>query len=219
MVRILWKRICETYAKRCAIAVWFAALPIINFSHEGRTPASIVSLVVIVSALLAALGLGYISPEPPEAIFIAPFSRDDRRKWVVKVVYGKIAVGMVFMIIASVFAALLGTISMTGAFTACIMTLSTMYMGSFNSFYNARHQAMVILEMVMLWIDLMILLGNYDGFDFLGKDNDVILLIAAVILLPIHYFVNRRYFKPMVECYSDYEEMTDVRKKEKSNVW
>jgi len=218
MVRILWKRICETYTARPTIAIWVAAFPVLGFSHDDG-PAYIVTSVVIMAALLAVISFGFISPEPPKAIFIAPFSRDDRRKWVVKVFYGKIAVGLVFVIIASAFAVLLGIVSPMGALTMLITAYSVEYMGSFSSFYNSRHYAMVILEMVMLWIDLMIFIGNYDSFDFLGKDNDVILLITAVILLPIHYFINRRNFKPMVECYSDYEEMTEVCKKAKNNAW
>lgn len=219
MAKILWKRICEEYARSGPIAMWWVAMTFAFNTKEGNTP--LVDIFVFTAGFLVmfiALAIGGISSEPPMAVFIAPFSKEDRRRLVIKLFYGKIATGMAIMVVSSVLTVVLGKVSFIGVLVVCIITLAMMYVASFRKFYTAKKVSMMAIEIILVMVDVIVVLAAYDSelLSF-GKNSEAILLIIAVVLLIIHYFAGRKYFEPMVECYSDYEKLMNINVTVKRN--
>lgn len=218
MVRILWKRICEDYRNISYVVVWCYIFICFGLDYEMLGDA--VTFGVVFLMLLVVMVIGGISSEPPKGVFIAPFSKDDRRKLVIRMFYRKIAVGMAVMTVALTVAVLLGTITPLNGLTIFIVSLSLGYMMSFKVFYASHHSEKGVLKIIVLTIaDVVVFIGACDNeFFSFGKSSGAVLLIVAVILAVVHYFVWRKFFEPMVECYSDYEKMTMVDKKTRSNA-
>ena len=218
MVRILWKRICEDYRNISYVVVWCYIFICFGLDYEMLGDA--VTFGVVFLMLLVVMVIGGISSEPPKGVFIAPFSKDDRRKLVIRMFYRKIAVGMAVMTVALTVAVLLGTITPLNGLTIFIVSLSLGYMMSFKVFYASHHSEKGVLKIIVLTIaDVVVFIGACDNeFFSFGKSSRAVLLIVAVILAVVHYFVWRKFFEPMVECYSDYEKMTMVDKKTRSNA-
>lgn len=218
MAKILWKRICEGYAMTLPMVIWIDMSVIFN-SWEDNTP--LVDVFVFSAVILAmsiVLVLGGISSEPPRAVFIAPFSREDRRRLVIKLFCGKIAMGMAVMAVSCVLAVVFGKLSLTGAFVVCIITFAMMYVISFIKFYTAKQTSMIVIGSILVIADVIMIMNAYGGelLSF-GKNSEAILLIIAVVLLIIHYFAGRKYFEPMIECYSDYEKLMNINETIKRN--
>lgn len=217
MAKILWRRICETYGQVVLVPFW-CCLMLVVFGYDDKPIWKIIMLGMIFIALIAAIILAGISSEPPVGVFIAPFSKEDRRKLVIRTFYKKIAVGTAVMTIALTLALLLGAITLLNWLTMFIISLSLSYMSSFRRFYTSYYPSLEVLAAVLMIVDVVVFIGAGDN-DFLsfGKNSGGVLLIIAAILAAVHYFAYRRYFKPMVECYSDYEKMTDINKKIKTS--
>lgn len=132
-----------------------------------------------------------------------------------KLFYGKIAAGAAVMAVVSAIAVLLGRITLVNGFTMCIIVLAMEYMISFRKFYEANDTALrIVLQFIFLIADILIFIGACDDeFLFLGRNNGAVLMIIAVVLAAVQCFVVKKDFEPMVECYSDYEKMTEVQKK------
>lgn len=218
MAGILLRRICEEYGKMAA--AWSICVLYMVIGLDDKPLADVIVFGVIFLVLIAAITIAGISSEPLKGVFIAPFSEEDRRKLVIKIFYGKIAVGMAGLVMVITLAALLGTITIVNWFTMLLIALSMVYMVSFKRIYVAHHPTMEALEYVLVIADLIIFIGACDNeFLFLGKSSGAVLLIIAIILAVIHYFVWRRYFELLVECYSDYEKMTDLSRKIRSSSY
>lgn len=215
MAKILWKRICEQYVSNLPVLIWCSVMAIFNGVDQEIAVADMVVFGVIILAMVAALVLGGLSSEPIQGVFITPFSREDRRRLVIKLFYGKIAVGAAVMAVVSVIALLLGSIKPVNGFTMCIIVLAMEYMISFRKFYEAKDRELrTVLQFIFLIADILIFIGAcQDEFLFLGRSNGVVLMIIAVVLAAVQCFVVKKDFKPMVECYSDYEKMTEAQKK------
>lgn len=215
MAKILWKRICEQYVSNVPVLIWCSIMAVFNGVDKDMTVADMVVFGVVILAMVAALVLGGLSSEPMQGVFIAPFSREDRRRLVMKLFYGKIAVGAAVMAVVSAIAVLLGRITLVNGFTMCIIVLAMEYMISFRKFYEANDTALrIVLQFIFLIADIVIFIGACDDeFLFLDRNNGAVLMIIAVVLAAVQCFVVKRDFEPMVECYSDYEKMTEVQKK------
>lgn len=215
MAKILWKRICEQYVSNVPVLIWCSIMAVFNGVDKDMTVADMVVFGVVILAMVAALVLGGLSSEPMQGVFIAPFSREDRRRLVMKLFYGKIAAGAAVMAVVSAIAVLLGRITLVNGFTMCIIVLAMEYMISFRKFYEANDTALrIVLQFIFLIADILIFIGACDDeFLFLGRNNGAVLMIIAVVLAAVQCFVVKKDFEPMVECYSDYEKMTEVQKK------
>lgn len=218
MAGILLRRICEEYGKMAA--AWSVCMLYMFIGLNDKPLADAILLGVIFLALIAAVIIAGISSEPLKGVFIAPFSKEDRKKLVTKIFYGKIAAGMAGLVIVITLAAVCGTITVVNWFTMFLIALSIVYMVSFKRIYAAYHPSMEALEYVFAIADLIIFIGACDNeFLFLGKSSGVVLLIISVILAVVHYFVWRRYFEPLVECYSEYEKVTELSRKIRSSSY